>query len=210
LTGLTFAARFRNYLDLTQATNIEFSASALTGRLEQPILIQGLNGAFATATTDVSAVGRRQSLFGIDLTYRWRPLQQGLYRSFLFQTEVMHQVNERNSSVPNCGELSAPACLRTAFGGPVRDFTGAYAFSRWQVTTRGFIGARYDWVQDPLDPSGGGRNLTAGSGYFEWFPSEFSKLVAAYERYNAPGVKGTNRILLQASFALGPHKPHPF
>ena len=101
-------------------------------------------------------------------------------------------------------------CSSTAFGGPGRDFTGAYAFARWQITTRGFLGARYDWVQDPLDPAGLGRNLTAGSGYLEWFPSEFSKLVAAYERYQAPGADGINRILLQASFALGPHKPHPF
>lgn len=212
LSGLAFSGRVRNYLDLTQSTNLELSASALTGRLEQPILVESLiaGGTFAPATTPVNAVGTRQSLFGVDLTYRWRPLQQGLYRSFMFQTEVMHQVNERNVLVPSCNALGDPTCAATRFGGPARDFTGAYAFARWQVTTRGFVGARYDWVQDPLDPQGLGRNLTAGSGYFEWFPSEFSKLVAAYERYQAPGADGINRILLQASFALGPHKPHPF
>jgi hypothetical protein len=213
LSGLTFNGRLRNYLDLTQATNIELSASVLTGRVEQPILVSvttPFGVSTEPATGDVNAVGARQSLFGVDLTYRWRPLQQGLYRSFIFQTEVMHQVNERNVAVPPCAAVLVPTCSTTSFGGPARDFTGAYAFARWQVTTRGFVGARYDWVQDPLDPAGEGRNLTAGSGYFEWFPSEFSKLVAAYERYNAPGVEGTNRILLQASFALGPHKPHPF
>ena len=215
LGGLAFSARLRNYLDLTQSTNVELSASALTGRLEQPILVSSPfvnGGAFEPATTEVNAVGARQSLFGVDLTYRWRPLQQGLYRSFIFQTEVMHQVNQRNVLVPGCTSIALPPvqCSSTAFGGPGRDFTGAYAFARWQITTRGFLGARYDWVQDPLDPAGLGRNLTAGSGYLEWFPSEFSKLVAAYERYQAPGADGINRILLQASFALGPHKPHPF
>ena len=213
LSGLTFSGRLRNYWDLTQATNVELSASALTGRVEQPILAfaTGPFGGVRPGTFgNVNAIGARQSLFGIDLTYRWRPLQQGLYRSFILQTEVMHQVNERNLAVPTCAQLGAPVCATTSYGGPTRDFTGAYVFARWQVTTRGFIGARYDWVQDPLDPDGLARNLRAGSGYFEWFPSEFSKLVAAYERYNAPGLEGTNRILLQASFALGPHKPHPF
>jgi len=215
LSGLTFSARLRNYLDLTQSTYVELSASVWTGRLEQPILVSSPfvnGGAFEPATTQVNAVGARQSLFGVDLTYRWRPLQQGLYRSFILQTEVMHQVNARNVLVPGCTALglTPTECASTAPGGPGRDFTGAYAFARWQITTRGFVGARYDWVQDPLDPAGLGRNLTAGSGYLEWFPSEFSKLVAAYERYHAPGADGINRILLQAAFGLGPHKPHPF
>jgi hypothetical protein len=213
LSGLTFSARLRNYWDLTQATNIELSASALTARVEQPILAfvaVPFGGLTEGTFGDVNAIGARQSLFGVDLTYRWRPLQQGLYRSFIFQTEVMHQMNERNVAVPTCAALAAPLCTSTAYGGPTQDFTGAYAFARWQVTARGFIGARYDWVQDPLAPDGPSRNLTAGSGYFEWFPSEFSKLVAGYERYNAPGVEGVNRLLVQATFALGPHKPHPF
>lgn len=213
LTGLTFDARFRNYWDITQNTNVELSASGLTGRVERPITAFAPAGAgsFIPGTT-VNAVGARQSLVGLDLTYRWRPLQQGLYRSFMFQTEVMHQINERNLAVPTCVELGLTPgeCSSTVFGGPTRDFTGAYAFARWQITTRGFIGARYDWAQDPLDPLGLGRNLMAGSGYLEWFPSEFSKLVAAYERYRPAGSDGINRILLQASFALGPHKPHPF
>jgi hypothetical protein len=44
--------------------------------------------------------------------------------------------------------------------------------------------------------------------YFQWFPSEFSKVVAGYERVS--GSARVNRLLLQAAFSLGPHKPHPF
>ena len=82
-----------------------------------------------------------------------------------------------------------------------------YVFARYQIGQRLFLGGRYDYVQDP---TADGRTMTAGSGYLEWFPSEFSKLVAAYERFMPPGADAVNRILLQASFALGPHKPHPF
>jgi hypothetical protein len=90
---------------------------------------------------------------------------------------------------------------------PNRGYTGGYVFARNQIGTRLFLGARYDYVQDPENE---GRTLTAGSGYLEWFPSEFSKLAAGYEALSRSGFDLTNRILVQASFALGPHKPHPF
>lgn len=183
LSGLGFSARLRNYWDLSEAANLEFSASALTGKREQP------TGALSPA----NALNARQTLFGGDLTFRWRPLEQGLYKSFILQAEVMRQVNERVSD-PN-------------YLGPDRDYNGAYAFARYQLTRRLHLGGRYDWVQDPeLD----GATLTAGSGYLQWFPSEFSKLMLAFERTMPAGSDATNRILLQATFALGPHKPHPF
>jgi hypothetical protein len=187
LDGLGFSARLRNYWDLSQAANLELSASALTGRVEQP---------FDFGSPDVNAIAARQSLFGGDITFRWRPLQQGLYRSFIAQGEIYHQRNERSGD--------------PAFAGPNRDFTGAYGFARWQLTRRWYIAGRYDWLQDP---ELGGETLTAASGYLQWFPSEFSKLTAAFERLMpaaAVGLDATNRILLQASFAIGPHKPHPF
>jgi hypothetical protein len=211
LSGLGVDARFRNYWDVSQSTNVELSGSALTGKVEQPITYVFVGSPGETLTpVGVNAVGARQSLLGIDFTFRWRPLQQGLYKSFIFQTEVMRQLNSRNPALPTCAELALASCTAIVYAGPARDFTGAYAFARYQITVRSFLSARFDWVQDPLDPAGLGRTLTAGSGYWEWFPSEFSKLVAAYERYMPPGGKTANRILLQASFALGPHKPHPF
>ena len=191
LDGLAFSARLRNYWDLTSAANIEIAASALTGKVEQPYDFGPL-----PPSPEVNAVAARQTLFGGDVTYRWRPLQQGLYRSFIAQAELYHQTNARNDD--------------PAFGGPNRDFTGAYGFARWQMTRRTFIAGRYDWLEDP---ELGGETLTAASGYLQWFPSEFSKLTLAYERVmpaRITTIPATDRILLQASFAIGPHKPHPF
>lgn len=189
--GLGYSARLRNYWDLSEASNLELSASAVTGKREQPFDFTppappppapGVNAALAT-----------QAVVGGDVTFRWRPLEQGLYRSFIAQGEFYYQMNARDPD-PN-------------YLGPSRDFSGAYGFARWQLTRRLYFGGRYDWLQDP---DLGGETLTAGSGYLEWFPSEFSKLMVAYERLMPTGVTATNRILLQASFALGPHKPHPF
>lgn len=203
LAGLGYSARLRNYVDISEAANVELSFSALTGRREQPLaepyaaqLANGVNAALA-----------RQSVLGADFTYRWRPLQQGLYKSFILQSEVMRQINQREPGIPGLSGCSdcAPAAL--GYAGPTRGFTGAYVFARWQTSQRSFVGSRYDFLQDEQND---GRTLNAGSVYLEWFPSEFSKLVAGYEAVSPSGGTLVNRLLLQASFALGPHKPHPF
>lgn len=194
LSGLGYSARLRNYWDLSQASNIELSFSGITGKREQPIL--GSDSALATPA--------RQSVIGTDITYRWRPLQQGLYKSFILQAEFMRQLNERDPRLELPAGVS-PAGL--AYGGPDRDFSGSYVFARYQLTRRGYLGARFDSFQDEAAQ---GRTSNAISGYLEFFPSEFSKLVASYERYSPAVGSATNRVLLQATFALGPHKPHPF
>ena len=191
LEGLGYSARLRNYWDLSQAANLEISASAATGLKAQPV--------------EGSEVGvaARQGLVGVDVTFRWRPLQQGLYRSLILQGEVMRQLNERDPDLPIAARGEP-----VTYAGPDRDYTGAYVLARYQMGRRWYLGARFDAVQDPEND---GRTLYAASGYYTFFPSEFSKLVAAFERY-APGggEEKRNRVLLQATFAIGPHRPHPF
>lgn len=189
LANLGFSARLRNYVDLTNHANLEISASAITGK--RPGEVVGVPG--------VNAVTARRSLIGVDATYRWRPLQQGLYRSFILQAEILRQLN---------GDGDLPAGLPAArYLGPTANYTGGYVYSRYQLSRRTFLGARYDWV---ADPEADGERFRAGSGYWEFFPSEFSKILVGYERVTPPGESAYGRILVQATFALGPHKPHPF
>jgi hypothetical protein len=213
LGGLGFSARLRNYVDLSEAANVELSFSALTGKRERALngtftaLVDGESGSAPTAV-EVNATLARQSTFGADLTYRWRPLQQGLYQSFILQGEVMRQVNEGNPALPALECPAAPIpCPVAALESASRDYNGAYLFARFQTSQRQFIGARYDYVQNPEND---GRTLTAGSVYLEWYPSEFSKLNFAYEGVKNSGEDLVNRLLVQATFSLGPHKPHPF
>jgi hypothetical protein len=150
----------------------------------------------------VNAANARQTVVGLDVTYRWRPLRQGLYQSFILQFEALGQRNEADPALPEpaTGEV-------TQYDGPVRGYNGWYAFARWQMGRRWYVGGRVDGVEDP---DAGGGTLRAASGYWEFFPSEFSKLVAGYERVKPPGGTAVNRLILQATFALGPHRPHPF
>ena len=204
LSGLGFSARLRNYWDLTQNANVELSASALTSRRPQPADF-GLDCVPPQAAEDeaecVNAVNARQTVVGVDFTYRWRPLQQGLYKSFILQAEVMKQFNESDPELP-------PEVSGFSFAGPTRDFLGGYVFGRYQISARGHLGSRFDWLEAP---SSDGASFRAISAIYEFFPSEFSKLIAAYERVMPGGdADAFDRILFQASFALGPHKPHPF
>jgi hypothetical protein len=196
LGGLGYSARLRNYWDLNEATNVELSFSGVTGKREQPLLVEGDVASFSTPA--------RQSVVGADFTYRWRPLQQGLYKSFIVQAEFMRQLNEKDPRLLLPPETSQ---ADYSYAGPDRDFSGAYVFARYQLTRRGFLGARFDSFQDE---AAAGRTSTALSGYLQYFPSEFSKLMAGYERYSPAEGSATNRILLQAAFSIGPHKPHPF
>lgn len=193
-SGLGYSLRFRNYVDLSESSNLEVSGSFATGRRPQPLvcLCPSIDGA--------NAVNARQSIAGADVTFRWRPLQQGLYRSFILQAEFLRQLNERT---PALGNLPS----NISYGGPTRGFSGAYLFTRYQLGRRTFIGARGDWLEDPDTD---GETLRAASVYLQFFPSEFSKFVLGFERLN-PGVgESVSRLLLQSTFSVGPHRPHPF
>ena len=204
LSGLGYGARLRNYWDLSQATNIELSASAVTGKATQGVFcVPDAGGDEEPCAGFPTGVNARTGIVGADFTFRWRPLQQGLYRSFIFQAEWMRQFNDATPPL-----FDAPAGFELEYEGATRSFDGAYAFARYQLSRRTYIGGRYDWLEDPeLD----GARLSAASGYLTFFPSEFSKLVAGFERVMpSGGLEATNRIVFQATFALGPHRPHPF
>lgn len=104
LSGLGYMARLRNYWDLTPNANLEVSASASTGRRAQPLDVPG----------EINAVNARQSLVGLDVTYRWRPLQQGLYKSLIVQGEYLRQFNEKDPTLPDGVEPWCRIPRRTA------------------------------------------------------------------------------------------------
>jgi hypothetical protein len=173
-------------MDQSNASNIEVSGSVMTGLMERPL---------DAPVGEVNAQALRQTTFGADVTFRWRPPERGLYNSFILQAEFMAQRND------NVQVTSVPSPIQ------LDDYAGLYVFGRYQISRRGYLGARFDSLDDPAF---GGERTNAYSGYYEFFPSEFSKLLAKFERVNTSGQAAFNRFLIQATFALGPHRPHPF
>jgi hypothetical protein len=165
---VTYLARLRGYRDLTEGTNVDLGTS------------------FAYGHTDVEPDATRR-LFGVDATFRYRPLRRAIYRRFLARTELVWNQDRLTSQKP------------TVFG--------MYASGEYQFAQRWFAGGRYDYSQRPLAASladkGGAATLT-------FWPSEFSQVRGQYRRTNyAEGVTA-NEFLFQFLFSIGAHGAHVF
>lgn len=163
-TGRTEVLRLRNFWDLSASEGLELGGSWGAD-------MSGL-GAFENLPSD------RASLVGADLTYKWRPPQQAIYRSFLVQGEVL-----RSSAATY----------------------GWYGLAQYQLGRRWYLGARYDWTQSPADDmvaeAGPGAMLS-------FLPSEFSRILVEWRRIRGGTDPPRHEVGLRLSFGLGPHRPH--
>ncbi len=160
------------YKDLSESTNLELGGSWTRG-----------NG--------VEGPGLHTALAGIDVSFRWKPLQQGLYRSLLVRGEWMTSERER------------------AAGATVRA-DGWYALAQYQLGRRWNAGYRHDESDHADDATLRDRGDSA---ILTFLPSEFSmvRTQLRQNRYAQPGgtVKATE-LLVQLQFVIGAHGAHPF
>lgn len=163
----------KNFLDLSEASTLEAGLS------------------FATAPNDEGHGGNRTYVEGFDLTYKWRPPQTGLYRSFLWQTEV----------------LAAQADL---IGGQETTW-GMYTAADYQFARRWSVGTRYDYSQMPYSSSRHEHGLSA---YLTFMQSEYLFWRLAYQytdrNFRVHGDKREHEVFLQCNFGLGPHRAHKY
>jgi hypothetical protein len=159
-------AHVKNSIDLSPAANLEIGAS------------------WATAIVEEEGLRARTNVYGIDVTWRWKPPQFSKYRSAILQAEAIWR------DEAGIGETK----------------TGGFAFAQWQLARRWHVGARGDWVEPPEEEG----TLQGGQLLVKWFPTEFSQLRLAYERQDPEEGDALDRLIFQTTFALGPHRPHAF
>ena len=173
---LSYVGHVRGYQDITEDANVDLGFSYSYGH--NGIIDPAREGSLVT------------QLYGIDGTFRWRPLQRSIYRSFLGRTEWIWSRRDQTS------ELGG---LQVANGGYV---SGDYQFAR-----RWFAGARLDRSGHPDNAS---VTDTGASLLLTYWPSEFSQVRAQYRHTNY-GVGATaNELLFQFQFSIGAHGAHPF
>ena len=167
-SDLTYLGRLRGYRDLTESTNLDLGTSFVFGH----------NDGGPDSTTRV---------FGVDATFRYRPLRRAIYRRFLGRTELFWSRRDDGFD-----------------GGKA---FGAYLSGEYQFARRWFAGARYDFSDRAIDTA---LRDKSGSLLLTFWPSEFSQVRTQYRRTSyAEGVKG-NELLFQFLFSIGAHGAHVF
>ena len=159
---LFYNAHLRFYDDISENSNVEVGTSLARGTLPE--------------------AGGKSTFGGIDVTYRWKPLQQGLYRSFIGRAEVM--ANDRDDLDDR--------------------LFGFYVSGDLQFARRWFAGVRLDRAdRDVFTDKGVSATLT-------FWPSEFSQLRGQLRRTSYGGARTVTEVLLQLQFAIGAHGAHTF
>ena len=166
---LAYNGHYRVFKDLTDATNLDLGFSYGVG-------------------PNSSKPDARTRLQGLDLAYRWKPLQTGSYRSAIFRGEVYRSLRDQP--------------------GGVQAALGWYASGEYQLAKRWFVGARLEASDHADDES---VRDTGAAGTLTFWPSEFSQLRAELRRRHYGLTDYTaNELLLQLQFAIGAHGAHPF
>jgi hypothetical protein len=175
-SDLSYVGHLRAYHDVTEDSNIDLGVSYSRGH----------NGLPSNPLT-VDADTLTTSLYGIDGTFRWRPLQRSIYHSFIGRTEWVWSRRDQLDG------------LQAA--------SGMYVSGDYQFGRRWFAGARYDRSRRAFDASlldtGGALTLT-------YWPSEFSQVRGEYRRTHYGSGDIANELLFQLQFSIGAHGAHPF
>lgn len=124
-------------------------------------------------------------LLGADLTLHWQPPSRAKYREITWRTEAIRSRRDDGS-------------------GTRPEAWGGYTYLEGLARRNLYVGARYDWFEDPLVPE---LETWAVEPYVSWWQSEFVRLRAAYRLLHDPIRDDEDgRFLFQITWAAGPHK----
>jgi hypothetical protein len=204
---LTYLERLSIFFTPTPKSNFEVGLTGALGRtgpgegflgeLDEADPSGGLRGQAEGAIID-SAVQ------GIDLTYKWKPPQMNVYRSFLWQTEFLQSRRDQDVLAP--GPSLRRASVTTE---------GGYSYLEWQFAKRWRFGGRYDRsaFTDREDA-----RIRSASAVVRFAPSEFQEFrfqvkrtrrnAAAASRFG--GEPDDTRIFFEWIPVIGAHGAHKF
>lgn len=171
----------RAYKDLSESSNVDLGFSFARGH-SAPDPLGGIS-----LPTDFHT-----NLYGMDATFRWKPLRRAIYHSFLARTELIWSHRD---------QFSALSALETQ-----RAF-GFYTSGDYRLTRRWTVGGRFDRSARAQNA-----NLrdTGFSALLTYWPSEFSQIRTQYRFARYAEKFDANELRFQFLFVLGAHGAHPF
>ncbi len=203
--SLLYLERLSGTFNTTLNSTFEVGLSAARGRTgPSAALGQALAGCLPCSSLQprdelISAVE------GIDLTYKWKPLRLNVYKSFLWQNELLR--SHRDLDIL---DAAGPGLV----SGSVSSL-GGYSYIEWQLHKRWRIGARYDLSGFPDDRSA---RESAGSAVVRFQPSEFQEVrlqfthtmrnSGAAARFD--GEENDNQVFFEWIPVIGAHGAHKY
>ena len=180
---LSVVGHLRGYRDLTDDSNLDLGVSYSRGH-------NLFGGDFIT------------NLYGVDATYRWKPLRRSIYKSFVARSEFIWR-QQNQPSLLTCQSITCPVDTAAGFQ---RAF-GFYASGDFQFARRWFVGGRVDRSDRAFNSH---LNDKGGSVVLTYWPSEFAQIRGQYRFTRYADRINAHEAFIQLQFALGAHGAHPF
>lgn len=132
------------------------------------------------------------SLYGADFLYRWRPLEGGNARSFLFGGELFRGDLDELEGEPLDG-----------------DPLGFYLFSQLQLNPNLYLGARFDRSEELEDES---LATDTYSAFVTWYTTEFLRFRLGLEHSESDlaELDDLDTLLFELNFVFGSHPVEPY
>jgi hypothetical protein len=176
-------AHLKSYWDLNRDTYIEIGLSGLVG-------VNNHRGELDETVDPAVVVDEPTRLSwaaGCDLTLNWEPLRQAAYSGVEWRTELLLAQKELPGNQD--GRL-----------------WGGYTSLTVQAARNLYLSARGEYVRDEGLKGLGDRDIWRTSPGITWWQSEFVRFRLEYAVGEAGDAPIEHRLLLQLSFAAGPHK----
>jgi hypothetical protein len=143
---------------------------------------------------DDKDAGHQSRVASLDLLYKWKPLKQGEYNSFLLGGQLFYASHEFADPL-GVGERTHP------FGYTV--------FAQYQLSSRLYAGLRWDQTDMLTDDTQHRKQI---SPYLTWYTSEFFRARLTYQHTwsDNPVENNLDSFFLELVVVFGAHPPEPF
>jgi hypothetical protein len=173
----SYLAHLNAFWQLSEAWDLDLGLSATGGPFRVGFDEVGVEGEEPEAPI---AFDRR--LYNGEASLTWTPPGRSLYRGFNLRGGLM------------INDPSGLEGLETA--------VGAWVWGEVRIARQWLFGGRYDWVQNPDQPD---ESAWLVAPTLTWWQSEWVRLRAEFDHLVRPS-DTQNLLLIQFTFAMGPHK----
>jgi hypothetical protein len=155
----------------------------LSSSMDLDLGLTWVNGSFEDETTLID-----RNLLGAEMALTWRPPARARYRGVTWRGGVM----VLDGLAPESSAVTADRAV------------GVWGAIETRIAESWLVGARADRTESPVDPD---ETAWLVSPTLTWWQSEYVRLRLEYDLLGRSASATTEgRVLLQVSFAMGPHK----